>query len=599
MSAAPPRQGLHESRWPALVNSDLRWDDRARLWFAADQDVSVVPPLAASGASLAGEPAGSPLIAQHVSGLNGPILMIGSAPTAHIAELTAKDHDVVVITRNVDQAGRLARKYAVQQNVAVVLGTTADLTAHSMFGAVISLDPIDMTEPLAELTRLLAPEGHLVMAATADPTASAVRPGRAELVADLSAAGLPEQEWALLFGDPAAPSLLISTRALVNHPQLNIRALMSGHTDTRSIPRCGNVERALAEAASCLLVVARSRPATPHPTVVHLLGSGRRARFLTSTRINHTDDGLTVCRQRRHPALPHTSGPLAHHPADEPYVPGQAWSTKLDEIVTSSGWTVDDLVEWFGRWADELTVAAGSGAYVEGHFLDAIPRNMIVDDDQSQFVDLEWTWTEPLLRRVVVFRALLHSLGSVAPHPQPGAAVPTSLGDLILSVAAGIGEELSPPQMHEAWDFERHLQHLVTGIHVPPDHLDRPFLSPTTHIAPAPERLNELQLELAGMGADNDALRADLESLLTELDATRDLLRQNATRQWPIAMRWSRTEHWFAVSFSKSWRNIVRSSRTSTGRSLYCLKIFATGPRPRRRTGRPGPRQPSTSTSTS
>ncbi|MCD9154629.1 rhamnan synthesis F family protein [Aeromicrobium duanguangcaii] len=485
----------------------LRWDGDAGLWHRAD----AIPPAPAvlggdqSAAIRAEEAAFSPVVASRLAALPGPILMVEAAPPLLVTALTAARHEVVVLMSDPDRATRSARWHAGTETVAVAWGTTSDLGRDGSFGTIVLADASAID---ASLIALLAPEGRLVLSLTG--------PVRHDLAERLTDAGLPHQRWDLTFPHAAAPTLLLSEAAL-DEKVIDLRSLLAGHTDPASGPT-DELDRLL-DAAPGFVVVAGPTPGDPDPALARFSGSGRRARFRTITRIERTDEGLAVRRDRMHPALPNSSGPLIHQPSDEPFLPGRNWGTALDDIVAVPGWTVAELVPWFRRWADELSRTAGSGEHVEGRFLDAIPRNLIVDGDRAAFIDQEWEWAEPLPRRHVVFRALLHSVGSLVDPVAPDPSVPARLSDLIDQVAALAGEPLSPDEMSRAWEFERRLQGLVSGTTPPAEHLSRQAVVHGASEQGAPGATPHTLRTLAEMRAHNDALRADIETMVTDLDA--------------------------------------------------------------------------------
>lgn len=525
--SASTDEWIHPPEWSMLEQAGLRQDPTSSVWLTT---------ASAQGPDLQADPAAetyddgsdcSPLLAMHLAALSGPVLVVEAAPAVLITALTNSAREVVILTADAERAARLARRHIRADAVAVVLGSPDDLVHGLTFGTVIALDlsstDIDL---LTDLRTLLTPDGRLASTSS----------NRSELISGLSAAGLPHQEWMLLLPDPAMPTLLLSSAAPDHHPQLDTQALLAGHLTTDQQEKW--LSGALLDNAPGYLVVAGSRAEASDPVLARFTGSHRRARFRVATRIEHTADGLVVRRARLHPLLPGSSGPLVQELVDEPYLPGRAWSTVLDEIVGVAGWTVADIAAWFRRWADELTLAAGPDEHLAGKFLDAIPRNLLIHDDHGHFVDLEWTWTDVLLRRTVVFRALLHSLSALVNPAPPDPSVPIVLGDLILQVAEQAGEPLGDPGIEHGWQFESTLQNIVSGARTAPDHLKRVLVLPDVPTGPpTASRVESLRVALAGVEADNDALRADIDSLLADLDRNKV-----SEERWETAHELLRTE---------------------------------------------------------
>lgn len=473
-----PTDEFRPPPWAMLTSAGLTLDAGVNVWFPADADSHGVPPIHEVDR---GEADHSPLVARHLASLRGPVVVLGAAPPTLIRTLARADRHIVVLISDAERAARHAQWHLGNETVAVVAGDLNDLGHGIGFGAAIALDLSDAEEYLIpRLRSLLATDGELVVT-----TASS----RRTWIDRLTAAGFSELRLMSMFPDTAMPTLLIS----------------SGPSTIDDAP--GH------------LIIAGSHPTPTDPVLVRFTGSHRRARFRVANRIEQTAAGPMVRRDRLHPHLPTTSGPLAQTLQDEPFLSGHTWSSVLDDIVSTPGWTVADIAVWFRRWADELTRAAGPHEQLAGQFLDAIPRNLIVDGDRGTFIDLEWTWTDVLLRQTVVFRALLHSLNDMTEPSTPDPSVPMVLGELICQVAEQAQEPLGARGIEDGWQFEKRLQSLVSGVPTVPDHLEDHYIGPTAQRPlSTTAQLDGLQITLAGIRAENDALRADVDALLTELD---------------------------------------------------------------------------------
>ena len=151
----------------------------------------------------------------------------------------------------------------------------------------------------------------------------------------------------------------------------------------------------------------------------------RRPEFLKITTFENTEQGVFV---RRRPATV-SSGTLikgieiVHK--DEQYYLGRPWIDQLKEFVAYEGWTHAEIVKWFSRWLRHFfeiipeDVMKVDNPLIPGDYLDAIPRNLVVNGDGAKFIDLEWTSVKELPLKYIVFRAAYDSLKSLKHVAKP------------------------------------------------------------------------------------------------------------------------------------------------------------------------------------
>jgi len=104
---------------------------------------------------------------------------------------------------------------------------------------------------------------------------------------------------------------------------------------------------------------------------------------------------------------------------------------------------------------------------VPGDLIDALPRNLIVDGDATEFIDLEWYSTQPCPLSYAVFRALYDSLASLGPVAPPAEGTSIVLRGLVVELAARHGIELDVHTLREHWEREAAFQSTVLGSTVP------------------------------------------------------------------------------------------------------------------------------------
>jgi len=591
----------------------------------------------------------------------GPVLEIGAGMGAVTRALGEQGHEVVAVEGSPRRAAICADRCRDLDNVQVVADTIQGFGNQSQFGTVVmigvleysrvfgfeaeGLDPVDVM--LRHVSSLLAPGGQLILAIEnqlglkyfagfpedhvgrrmfgiedryGDDTV--VTFGREELARHLTGAGLAEQEWYYPFPDYKLPTTVISDRALVPGSPFDPSPLVASSAwadHQRPATTSFELERAwhvaarnglVADLANSFLVRASTTALTaPEPIAWYYGTSSRRPEFAKSTTFEPADGGLVV---HRHPALatsPTEVGTIGIRLTDEPYHAGHPWTATLADIVGRAGWDIDQLTAWFGTWFTSFCAMAtvpgpapSGDVPVPSDLIDALPRNLIVDGDATEFIDLEWYSTQPCPLSYAVFRALYDSLASLGPVAPPAEGTSIVLRGLIVELAARHGIELDVHTLREHWEREAAFQSTVLGSTVPvavEQALDVPLtlrrdLDAVIHDA---ESLGTLAAELALLrdeslrsAAAEVALREEIDrrgaeivrtaaaaTLHGELEALQRTVSWRVTRPLRVARRLARRP----VSFARRVaRQPARVARAMTRRRAIATIAPAARPDP-------------------
>ena len=134
----------------------------------------------------------SPVLAAYPAALDGPVLVVQSAPAVRVAALLGAGHEVAILGGEGGRARELAEQHGAHPAVAVVHAPASSLPAG--FGSVIALGGV---------------------------TAGAAH----DLARLLTGAGLPVQDWFLLFPEPVAPALMIRSGAADPRQGIDLESL--------------------------------------------------------------------------------------------------------------------------------------------------------------------------------------------------------------------------------------------------------------------------------------------------------------------------------------------------------------------------------------
>lgn len=496
--------------------------------------------------------------------LEGPVLELGAGMGAVTRALGEAGLEVVALEGSPRRATACADRCRDLPNVQVVCDTIQSFNPGPVFSAVVMIgvleysrafgvaedgrDPVDVV--LEHVASLLRPGGQLVVAIEnqlglkylasfpedhlgrrmvgvedryrAD---GVVTFGREELSRRIGAAGLGHQEWLFPFPDYKLPTVVVSERALAPEPAIDVAPLIAGtarHPYQQGDSLTFDLERAwhvvarnglVPELANSFLVRASATPlSNPRNVAWHYGSPSRRPEFTKSTEFAVEPSGVVVRRRPLVPGLATTVDGVSMVLEDEPYAPGLRWTDELDRIVGLDGWSLEDLNAWFSRWLDALVAASGiasrhADAVIGNRWIDALPRNLLVDGDRTAFVDLEWAVDQPLTLDFVVFRALYDSIASLGRVAQPAEGTPLEVQALLTQMAGTAGFPLDDDALERLWQRECEFQSVVQDRNV-----DVPWATAL-----------DVALQLRGVPEDPALLRNEVAQLRTEVSGLRDI----------------------------------------------------------------------------
>src|SRR5690606_29874434 len=186
--------------------------------------------------------------------------------------------------------------------------------------------------------------------------------------------------------------------------------------------------------------------------------------------------GQAVVRRTLASGATPAGGPLHFHPADEPYVAGEAWSRALHRGLRRDGWRAEGFSEWLHGWMVHVCEFAGVPArgmggwdadlQLPGESIDLLPHNLILRADGSAcFIDREWVREGGVTLGYLVFRGLFETLSACPPVARPEDAVEFPFLEFTarLMATAGPRFELSDERLQSYLWLESEFQQAVAG----------------------------------------------------------------------------------------------------------------------------------------
>ncbi|MGC2108020.1 MAG: glycosyltransferase [Candidatus Korobacteraceae bacterium] len=333
--------------------------------------------------------------------------------------------------------------------------------------------------------------------------------GRQELIAQLSAAGLPHTSFFYPFPDYKVPSVVLSEAGLKDPEFQAIDLLARSHARDYTGSSCRNFDDALvfssiagngllADLSNSFLVIASADAVPNHdvPALATAFSIHRAPEFCTQTEFARGGSEITVFKE------PLTSQPahsvrlpegltITHHIGESAYRPGRQLLWRLLEARARSG-DLEATAQALRPWMEFLLAHARASTTqyetvsgkqqelacykISGKFLDCIPSNLIDTGQELVPIDLEWQADRDIPLGWIVSRGVLWSINSGV---LPSGRSHTML-EITQALCGAFGLAVRESEIQGWLDLEYAFQSLV---------LDRPCETLTTARSPTGIRL--------------------------------------------------------------------------------------------------------------
>lgn len=368
--------------------------------------------------------------------------------------------------------------------------------------------------------------------------------GRKELLRRIKQAGFTHHQWWFPLPDYKLPISVISEEALDEVLQFDAASLCARSvvedfqrptTTLFSLqeswkPICRN--GLFPELANSFLLVSSKEQIPANNTVAYHFGTERRKDFAKVVKFQRNGDKLVATRQFLNQAAQRSTGTgVSYVLENEHHVPGDLWQDRLSAIVNQPRWTLDDVVVWADVWWTEVLNQAGylerrdeltSHTPLDGRFIDAIPRNMVVQHRRCTFIDQEWSVPAPVEAGYLLYRGLSIAFSTLETCEEPAATVVLTCDQLVLEIAYRLNLWLARADIRRFKDLESQFQERATGLaaHYAP-HV---FGSQTLPIKLKLERVSAMHEELVKGKSDLAERERDIGALAEDLAAAKGRL---------------------------------------------------------------------------
>lgn len=381
-------------------------------------------------------------------------------------------------------------------------------------------------------------------------TGGVVTFGKVEIELQLRQAGFASAEFALPFPDYKLPQSIIlpigyaadsgfaaaslagqaahSDRQLVHAPLFSMGQVFGVLERNDLLPHLANSFLVLAGKSAASLSFASLAPGV---LAAHY-AADRQPEYTKATRFVREGDSIVAKRERMCPNVSTPSSRLISQVIqDEPYLRGINWEDRFEAIVSRPGWGLDELTEWLLTWRTALAAKLKMGpdqlsldSEIPGALIDAVPRNLVVGENDAIFFDLEWVAKAPVSYGFLAFRAIRISFEHVTGVALPNNEVLLHVPTLVRGILRRMGLILTNTEIRSYLDIEACLQDEILGIlRKAPDHgvIDQYILRAnpdiTSLLSDHDGSLSRAIQSLQEKDAAMDALRAQYDAAVTDL----------------------------------------------------------------------------------
>ncbi|MFP3543369.1 class I SAM-dependent methyltransferase [Rhizobium sp. SIMBA_035] len=507
--------------------------------------------------------------------LRGPILEIGAGCGAITRFLGEEGHTVLALEGSARRANTIAERcrdlpnvtvlaeplqhFEVQQKFATVTLIGVLEYARVFFGAEAGQDAID--HMLAKARSFLEPGGQLIIAIENQiglkylagfPEDHLSRPmvgvedqytqtgpvtfGKRELSHRVRAAGLPHQKYWFPFPDYKLPRFVLNDEALDADLPTDFSSLIRSAVNTDpQRPSLLAFEQDLAwdviarnglqgDLANSFLLVSSDQAIPAHDVMATHFTGGREAHYQKLVRFVRKGNELVVEREALKPSEDDAGRPLKINLENESFENGLLWRDIGKRCLLQDGWSAAHLANWIGVWREALAQhLAGMGHpapsaltdLIPGSLLDAIPRNLIVGE-QQRFIDLEWSYDQPIEFGYLIFRALWDLLSDMRGVAPPTSDTKDKIGDLIFQTFEHLGYDVAAQTIIDYYVADLRFHSSVTGINLQPN--------ASALVAPLGRRINFANIR--DLVSQSRKLTEQNQALMQELEAERRKVRE-------------------------------------------------------------------------
>lgn len=204
----------------------------------------------------------------------------------------------------------------------------------------------------------------------------------------------------------------------------------------------------------------------------------------------------------------------------------------LVDIINRDSWSIEQVGEWLTTWFSylkkELSKKHGftdadflqSDLKIKNRYTDALPINLIIQENGYQFIDLEINLHKDVELGYIIFRAAYVSLSRLSSVALPRDSKYIETENILYDLFSQLGFTLHPEQLEKYYECEANLVNNVTPMQIATmkGAVSRLRVRPViTEIGESHNRIQSLQLKLQSLEGQLQSMEDQLVSLSGEL----------------------------------------------------------------------------------
>ncbi len=314
--------------------------------------------------------------------------------------------------------------------------------------------------------------------------------GKRELTRRVVAAGFTEQQFWFPFPDYKLPVFALSDRALADDIQTDFAALIRAacQTDFQK-PAYTSFMPELAwdviarnglqgELANSFLLVASAEAIPEQNVVAYHYSAGRNSKYMKSVEFTLNNGSFIVNRVPLYPdRMDDVPGTLSLLLESEVFENGKLWRDVGYRLMMRNGWSINELSDWLRLWLSAFqrhlqdageNIPAALTDTISGRHLDALPRNLIVDDGKkSRFIDQEWVGTGEIEFGFILFRSIWDLICDMQEIGEPSNGTSLQLASIIQLTLLQLGFSVTAADLSRYYEMEVSFREAVIGKALP------------------------------------------------------------------------------------------------------------------------------------
>lgn len=297
--------------------------------------------------------------------------------------------------------------------------------------------------------------------------------GKDELTQLLERSGFPHSSFFYPFPDYKLPSVILTEKGVLDDSffvgELLSEKLEYFQTDvytnnfsTTLAAEAFAQNHLLSHFSNSFLVVARLEAEIAPPArniLAYTYSTHRRKPFCKENIFERDQPGhITVIKNRPYDQAPPPGLPIRQIIEDETYQEGILLSKILVNLVSRSGWSIEDTRPWAQAYYIILckhAIIKDNQGFLEGKYADLTPFNILLKDGSDFTIfDQEWIIDEDLPLYYIFFRGVRFSLGDLSFFSAPADGTPQNLLELSIAIV-NTAFTFTPAMLDDCLERER------------------------------------------------------------------------------------------------------------------------------------------------